>query len=103
MDKGKILEMSRKEKKDEGYEIVEDKGRRLGYKMFLIICIFLMIFNLLNGESSYAIMSLFWCFIFAESYSRYKFLNDKKEMITFVSSGIASVVFLINHIIRVLW
>lgn len=36
MDKEKILEKARREKKDEGLDYAKNKGLNLGYKIFLI-------------------------------------------------------------------
>ena len=99
MDKEKILEKARNEKTDEGFDNAKNKGLSFGYKIFLVLNIGLIIFNLFMGQNSYALMSLFWGFVGAEAYSRYKFSKEKVELISLIASSIACVGFLINYLL----
>lgn len=99
MNKEKVLAKARNEKMDEGLENAKNKGLNAGYKVFLAMIIVLISFNLYMGLNSYALMSLFWGFISAESYSKYEFSKDKGAKFTFICSSIASFGFLVTYII----
>lgn len=99
MDKEKILEKARNENKDEGLDNAKNEGLTIGYKIFLVVNTTLILFNLFKGQNSYAIMSLFWGFIGAEAYSRYKFSMKKIELVPLIGSSIACIGFLINYIL----
>lgn len=60
MDKEEILAKSRQEKKDEGMTEAENRGRRIGVMAFSAIFIFIVLFNLFNGQPNYAPMAMFW-------------------------------------------
>ena len=98
MKKDEILEKAREEKKDEGIDNVNNKGLSLGYKIFILLSIILIVFNRFNNIESYDILSLMFGFSVAESYSRYKFLKEKSLLISSILSSIACIVFLICHI-----
>lgn len=98
MKKDEILEKAREENKDEGIDNVNNKGLSLGYKIFILLSIILIVFNRFNNIESYDILSLMFGFSVAESYSRYKFLKEKSLLISSILSSIACIVFLICHI-----
>ncbi|MGG5460302.1 DUF6442 family protein [Clostridium sp. B9] len=103
MDKNSILEKSRKSRKDEGIEYVEEKGRKIGYIIFCFIFLFIGIFNLLysNGSNEvfYATSSMFWVFIATDSFQKFKFTDKKVDLVTTIFASIATVGFLVNFII----
>jgi len=98
MKKDEILEKAREEKKDEGIDNVNNKGLSLGYKIFILLSVILIVFNRFNNIKSYDILSLMFGFSVAESYSRYKFMKEKSLLVSVVGSSIACIVFLICHI-----
>ena len=49
MNKEEILARSRNERIDEGVIEAENRGRKLGYFIFSVVCIFILIFNFING------------------------------------------------------
>jgi len=97
MKKDEILEKAREEKKDEGIDNVNNKGLSLGYKIFILLSVILIVFNRFNNIKSYDILSLMFGFSVAESYSRYKFMKEKSLLVSVVGSSIACIVFLICH------
>ncbi len=46
MDKNTILEKSRNSRSDEGIEYAESKGRKIGFVIFSLIFLFIILFNL---------------------------------------------------------
>lgn len=99
MDKEKILEQARKKNIDEGAEHSKSKGIEIGYKIFLGMSIFLIIFNLFVGEKTFSVQSMFWGFIAAEGYTSYQFSGERSSKFRMIFSGLASIIYLINHIL----
>lgn len=102
MNKEEILRKSRNEKNDEGLIIAENKGQKLGYTAFCIIFIIIVFVNLFNGKSSYAPMAMFWAFLAAEAYPKYKFTKQTTYLITTIAGSIASLAFLASFLIETL-
>jgi hypothetical protein len=104
MNKEEILEKSRQSQKDEGIEYAENQGRKIGFMAFSILFAFLIIFNLFFGESCtfHAISSLFWAFIAAESYGKYRFLKQKLYLVTVIAGSMASIISVINYVLTTL-
>lgn len=101
LNKAEILEKSRQIHHDEGMKNAENQGREIGFIAFSILFLFLTIFNLFYGESVtfYAIASLFWAFIAAESYGKYRFTKTKMYLISVIAGGIASLASVANYIL----
>lgn len=103
MDKNSILEKSRNSKRDEGMEYAEDKGRKVGFVIFCFIYLFIILFNLFFSRFSnpvfYATSSMFWVFISAEAFQKFKFTQKKIYLVTTISGAIATVLWLANFII----
>jgi len=104
MLKEEVLEKSRSERTDEGMENAENQGRRIGFIAFVFVFLALALFNLFVGETGtfYAMLSLFWVFLAAEAYAKYRFAKRKVYLVTVISGSIASLGFLANHILVVL-
>jgi hypothetical protein len=103
MNKEDILAKSRNEKSDEGMQQAENKGRRIGVSAFCGIFIFIVIFNLFNGQQSFAPQAMFWAFVAAEAYPKYRFTKQKSYLVSTIAGSIASVAFLANFIVATLW
>ena len=102
MNKDEILEKSRAQKKDEGEEFAENKGRRAGVVAFCIIFIIILFFNTATGQNNFAPYSMFWAYMAAEAYGKYRVTKEKKLLVTLVFAAIASVLFLACHVIEVM-
>lgn len=104
MNKEEILEKSRHSQKDEGIEYAENQGRKIGFIAFSLLFAFITIFNLFFGENStsYAISSLFWAFIAAEGYGKYRFLKRKVYLVTVIAGSITSAVSVVNYVLTTL-
>lgn len=104
MNKKEVLEKSRQSHKDEGIEYAENQGRKIGFIAFTLLFAFLIIFNLFFGESSthHAVLSLFWAFIAAEGYGKYRFFKEKVYLVTVIAGSIASVLSVANYVLTTL-
>lgn len=104
MQKDEILERSRNERKDEGMENAENRGRKIGFIIFVCLFIALTLFNIMRGEfrTQHAISVLFWAFLSAEAYGKYRFAKNKAYLVTAIAGGIASLASLANYIMTVL-
>lgn len=101
MNKEEILAKSRKENNDEGKKNAEDQGRQIGIISFLIVLVFLFIFNMCTGQSNDALAAVFWSYVAAESYPRYRFNKDKTLLVTAIGGGFLSIANLITYVMRV--
>ncbi|MDZ4994111.1 hypothetical protein GNF80_14210 [Clostridium perfringens] len=103
MDKNDILAKSRNSRRDEGMEYVENKGRKIGFVIFSFIFVFIIVFNLFfskgNNSVFYAASSMFWVFISAEAFQKFKFTQKKVDLVTGIAGAIATVCWLANFII----
>lgn len=101
MDKNEILEMSRKSKNDEGMEHAENQGRKIGLAVFGVLFAFMAVFSLFFWQvgTLYAVSSLFWAFLAAEAYAKYRFTKKKVYLASTIAAGIASLCFAANYII----
>lgn len=102
MNKEEILARSRNERIDEGVIEAENRGRKLGYFIFSVVCIFILIFNFINGQKSYEIMTVIFAFLGAESYIKYLFTKQKAFLISAIAGAVATIAFLANHVLLVL-
>ena len=102
MNKDEILARSRAEKLDEGMELAENRGRRIGISAFCCVFIFIVLFNLFNGKSSDAPHAMFWAFVAAEAYPKYRFTKNKAFLTSTIAGAIASAASLACFAISVL-
>lgn len=104
MLKEEILEKSKKENRDEGQQYVENEGRKIGYVLFAITYAFLVVFNAFygNSESIAAISALFWIFMSTDGYVKYRYTKNYVYLILFIAGGLASVLNIINHVVKTL-
>ena len=73
MNREEILAKSRAEKMDEGMQQAENRGRRIGVSAFCCVYVFIVIFNFVQGYPSYGFHAMFWAFVAAEAYPKYRF------------------------------
>ena len=87
---------------DEGVQHIENKGRRYGVIGFCCLFILLMVYNFFNGLPNYQILSLFWAYLAAESFGKYRLQKQGVLLFTTIMCIIASLGFLASYIIRTL-
>ena len=102
MNKEEVLARSRKEGIDEGVVEAENRGRKWGYVIFSIVCIFVIIFNFINGQKNYEIMAVIFAFTGAEAYAKYSFTKQKVFLVSTIAGAVAAITFLANHVLLVL-
>ena len=102
MEKEEVLAMSRKEKHDEGMLDAENQGRKIGFLSFCALFIVIIIFNLFTGQVNYAPMALFWGFVAAEAYPKYKFTKNAGHLVIVILGAVASLACLTAYIVSVL-
>ncbi|SCK01813.1 Uncharacterised protein [uncultured Clostridium sp.] len=99
MDKEEILSKSRQEKKDEGVEFVENKGRKIGFTVFTCVYVFILACNVEMGRSSYEVNALLFTFLSSEAVLKYKFTHKNKYLIFSIVSIIITIFSLVKYII----
>lgn len=102
MNKEEILAKSRRENLDEGKKNAENQGRQIGIISFITVLIFLFIFNMCTNRSNDALAAVFWAYVAAEAYPRYRFSKEKSLLATSIAGGFLSIANLITYVIGVL-
>ena len=102
MNKDEILARSRAEQNDEGMRDAEEKGRRIGIRAFALVEVIVLIFNFFTDQPIYVPAALFWAFTAAEAYPKYRFTGKRSFLAVTIMGGIASLLFLVCHILSVL-
>lgn len=102
MNKEEILSISRKEKNDEGLRNAENKGHVHGTLAFLFILLFLILFNYFTGQDFHELIALFYAFLSAAAYPKYKFTKQNSYLVITIAGATASICGLINYVIYVL-
>lgn len=102
MDREEILAKSRKENRDEGLKNAENRGRKIGFTAFSCVFFFIVFFNLFCGKDNYVPIAMFWAFVSAEAYPKYKFTKDKSFLITTICGAMASFGALLCYVASVL-
>ncbi len=98
MKKDEILEKAREEKKDEGIDNVNNKALNLGHKIFILLSVFLLVFNKFNNIESYDVVSLMFAFSMTRYYTEYKFSKELNSYYYLILSSFLGIVFLLCHI-----
>ena len=98
MKKDEILEKAREEKKDEGIDNVNNKALNLGHKIFILLSVFLLVFNKFNNIESYDVVSLMFVFSAARYNTEYKFSKELNSYYYLILSSFLGIVFLLCHI-----
>ncbi|WKY43780.1 DUF6442 family protein [Eubacteriaceae bacterium ES2] len=101
MKKEDILARSRESINDEGFEQAENLGRKIGFIIFCLLYIFIIVFNLFWGEAvvNHAVSSLFWAFFASEGYAKYRFSKQRTYLIVTIAGGLSSLLSLVNFIL----
>lgn len=102
MDKEEILKKSREQNEDEGAVYADNKGRHYGVIAFSLIFIIIMLFNIFTKQHNFVPNSMYFAYISAEAYGKYRITKAKALMATTVSAAIASVALLACHVLTVL-
>jgi hypothetical protein len=102
MDKEEILKKSREQKEDEGTVYADNKGRCYGVIAFCSVFIIIMFFNIFTKQNNYVPYSMFFAYMSAEAYGKYRVAKEKTFMITTVFASIASIAFLACYVLEVL-
>lgn len=103
MNREEILAKSRKENIDEGMIEAENKGRKMGVGVFCIVFAFIVIFNIINGQTTdRAVKAMFWAFLAVEAYPKYAFTKQKSYLFITIVGAIASIASLGTFILTVL-
>lgn len=105
MNKKDILEMSQNSKKDEGMEFAENQGRKIGISFFCAMFAVIILFDSFFGKGSrtfHAASAMFWTFMAAEAFPKYRFSHNKSYLIIIIAGGIAAMASLANFILLTL-
>lgn len=101
MEKEKLLERARKDNIDEGLEFAKLKGWSLSSKILSAIFIVIIITDMITGQTSAAVLSLFLGFLSGQYYELYKFRGEKLYLFSTVGLLIASLLYLVAYLISV--
>lgn len=103
MDREEILKRSRAEKQDEGVAYAEDRGRRAAVIGFCAVCAVILLFNAVTGQDSYVPLALFWAYISAESWGKYRVTGTRTYLWTMILGAAGAACWLACHILSAVW
>lgn len=101
MDRDEILKRSRAEKRDEGEVYAADKGRRAGVVAFCLVSAIIVVFDFFTGQNSYAPFAMFWAYIAAEGWGKYRASGVRTHLWVVVFGGVGAVCWLACYILSV--
>ncbi len=102
MNKEDVLNSCKHDMAKEEYNHVLAKGNKIGSIVFMLLVVFLIVFDIATDSPIYEVETLFWAFFAGILYSKYRTYKRKTILIGFISSIIACLAFLAQHIIHVL-
>lgn len=102
MDREEILKRSRAEKEDEGETYAANKGRRTGVAAFCMVFIIIIVFNIITGQSNYMPFAMFWAYIAAEGWGKYRASGTRACQWTAILGGVGAVCWLAAYVLSVL-
>ena len=102
MNRDEILAKSRAEGIDEGAREAENRGLKMGVTAFCLMEVAVAAFNALTEQPNYVPLALFWTFLAAESYPKYRFTGKRSALFTTILGGLCAVLFFAAHVISVL-
>lgn len=102
MDRDEVLKKSREQKEDEGAVYVENKGRQYGVVGFCTVFAIILFFNLFTRQNNFVPYSMFFAYMAAEAYGKYRIGKQKALIVTMILAAVAAVLFLVCHIFVVL-
>ncbi len=99
MDKEKILQKAQKDQNDERYRVIMTKGTLVGLGMMLVTVLFLIVWNLIQGELIYDYMLIVSSQLVAFSVFQYMRMPEKKIYVLLIV--VLSLLFIANLIVYI--
>ncbi len=99
MDKDKILEKAQNEQNDERYITILTKGTLVGLGMMLVTVLFLIVWNLIQGELIYDYMLIVSSQLVAFSAFQYMRMPEKKIYVLLIV--VLSLLFISNFVVYI--
>ncbi|MFL2133268.1 DUF6442 family protein [Desemzia sp. FAM 24101] len=100
MDKEKILEKYRSEKKDEGKDYDNDYSDNQGFYAMCFLAILLMTYQIFNDLPFGDIAALLFAFMAVGGFYRYKLRKDKGDLYFSLFTGMVGLAFLIWYVVQ---
>lgn len=100
MNKEEILQKSREEKTDEGFEYILNKSRRWYVIVNSILCIFYIFFNAYVGKEYFEIFSILFSGVAISLFYAYKFTGSKMYLFFSIFDGAISLMYLIIYVYK---
>ena len=101
MNREEILQKSRDAKQDEGFVQAENQGRRMGIVAFVCVFIFILFFSFINGQNTYAPLTMFWAFVAAEAYPKFRFTRNKAYLLTTICASVLTLCYFVCYVVDV--
>jgi len=102
VNKEEILKKSCEQREDEGAVYADNKGRRYGYIAFGFLYVIIKLFGLFTKQNNYAADSMFFAYIAAEAYGKYRITKAKSMVVLTVLGAIASILTLDRYVTNIL-
>lgn len=102
MDREDILRRSREEKQDEGRTYVDNWGRRVGVVGFCLMFLVILVFNYCTGQNNCGLMALFWAYVAAEAWGRYRACRVRGQLFIALAGALGALCWLAAYVLGVL-
>lgn len=100
MEKEEILRKSREQKEDEGLIYKENMGRQYGFYGLTVMISIYCVIDISIGGSINAPMSMWFAFLGAEYYGKYRVNKRKREILESALGILMSIAFLRSYLLR---
>lgn len=99
MNKEEIWAKSRSQKEDEGILHAENKGLTLGYTIFYLLSIVIVLLNASYHQPIDVPLALMFVFCAAQMYTKYQFTKQKRYLLLLAVAVIFTIENLVQHIL----
>ena len=101
MNREEILRRSRAENQDEGKTYVDNLSRRIGIVGVCLMFLVLLVFNYCTGQENHDLRALFWAYVAAEAWGRYRAYRTRIQLAIAVIGGLGALGWLANYVLSI--
>ncbi len=103
MNKEQILAKSRDDMPKEEQRYLDMNSAMIAFKAINIVIAGIIIFNFITGQDIYDLIAIVYAGVAGQLYFKYKIYGGKRNKFFYISSIVASALFVVNHVVRILF